>query len=202
MQCSEFEIRLCEYLDGTLRDPARREMAEHASECRICTALMADSAAVQRFFQNVEPVEAPSELVTNILYRTRHARSSLWAAGGWRAWFRPLLQPRFAMSMAMTILSVSMLYRVAGVQIRQLEIADLNPAKIWETVDNSVHRAWNRGVKFYQNVRFIYEIMEQWRALQAEGEQASEAEEARPEQPPGASPQLRKVEPSRPSGRK
>ncbi len=193
MTCSEFEIRLCDYLDGALAGADRRELEQHASGCKLCAALMADAAAIQQFVERVEPVEAPPELVTGILYRTRGLRSRAWAlAGGWRAWFRPLLQPRFAMSMAMTILSVSMLYRVAGVQIRQLEVADLSPVKIWQTVDDTVNRAWNRSVKFYQNIRFIYEIMDQWRALQAEDEQAREAEERKK-----ATSEPRKVEPSR-----
>ncbi len=192
MTCSEFEIRLCDYLDGASAATERRELEEHASGCQLCAALLADAVAVQQFVGRVEPVEAPPELVTGILYRTRDVRSRAWAmAGGWRVWFRPLLQPRFAMSMAMTILSVSLLYRVAGVQIRQLEVADLSPVKIWQTVDDTVNRAWNRGVKFYQNIRFIYEIMDQWRALQAEDEQAREAEEAKKQAAPP-----RKVEPS------
>ncbi|MBI3698732.1 MAG: zf-HC2 domain-containing protein [Acidobacteria bacterium] len=196
MKCSEFEIRLCEFLDGTLEETSRREMEQHASECELCAALVADSRAVQGFLERVEPVEAPQELVTSILYRTRHARSSVWPAIGWRRWLQPLLQPRFAMSMAMTILSVSMLYRVAGVQIRQLEAADLNPIQIWHGVDNSAHRLWNRGVKFYQNARFIYEIVQQWRALDSEEEQGAEAAAGSPP------PEPRKLEPSPPPARK
>src|SRR5262249_47407899 len=177
-------IRLCDYQDGALAQAERRELEEHASGCKLCAVLMADATAVRQFVEIVEPVEAPPELVTGILYRTQGLRSRVWAAaGGWRAWFRPLLQPRFAMSMAMTILSVSMLYRVAGVQIRQLEVADLSPVKIWRTVDDTVNRAWNRSVKFYQNIRFIYEIMDQWRALQAEDEQ-ERAGEGRHKPPP------------------
>ena len=100
MTCSEFEIQLCEYVDGTLDQTRRREAEEHASGCKLCAALMADSALAQQFLERVEPPEAPPELVTSILYRTRHARSARWAAaGGWRAWLQPLLQPRFAMSM-------------------------------------------------------------------------------------------------------
>ena len=197
MKCSEFETRLCELLDGTLEASSRREMEEHASGCELCRELLADSRAIQGFLERVEPVEAPRELVTSILYRTRRARSLAWPAMGWRRWFQPLLQPRFAMSMAMTILSVSMLYRVAGVQIRQLEVADLNPIQIWHSVDNSGHRLWNRAVKFYQNARFIYEIVQQWRALDAEDEQATETQTGSP------SPEPRKVEPSPPpAGRK
>lgn len=201
MQCSDFEIRLCEYLDGALDEPVRGALEEHAAACEHCAAMLADARSLGRFLESAEEVEAPAELVTWILYRTRQARSAAWLRGaGWRSWFERLLQPRYAMSMAMTILSVSMLYRVAGVQIRQLDAADLNPIKIWQSVDNSANRVWNRGVKFYQSVRFVYEIMEQWRALRAEEEQAPESEEARPASSPESGGQQpaapRRLEPS------
>src|SRR5437867_2582192 len=110
MQCSEFEIRLCDYLDGTLDQASRRELQQHASECQLCAELLADSDAFTAFLQRVPEVEAPADLAASILYRTQSARSSLSAAArGWRRWLRPLLQPRFVMGMAMTILSFSML---------------------------------------------------------------------------------------------
>lgn len=200
MQCSEFEIRLCEYLDGALDVAGRRELEEHASGCELCASLLADSQAVGRFLERVEAVEAPRELVTNILYQTRHVPARLGhERSGWHQWVQTLLQPRYAMSMAMTILSVSMLYRLAGVQIRQLEAADLNPIRIWESVDDNAHRLWSRGIKFYENVRFLYEITAQWRALQAEDEQPGASDAAAPgpslQGQPGT-PQPRKVEPS------
>src|SRR5712692_7746182 len=208
MQCSEFEIRLCEYLDGALDKSGRREFEEHAAVCELCAPMLADARSLGRFLESVEEVEAPPELVTGILYRTRQARSAAWLrVGGWRGRFQRLLQPRYAMSMAMTILSVSMLYRVAGVQIRQLDVTDLNPIQIWQSVDNSTHRLWNRGVKFYQSVRFVYEIVEQWRAVRAEEDQARESEEAAPtavsEQQRQQPAEPRRVEPSpRPQKRK
>ena len=196
MLCSEFEIRLCDYLDGALDPAARRVLEEHASTCPQCAALMADVQAANRFLERAEAVDAPPELVTNILHRTPRTPWGLRLAGeqpsGWRRWFQFLLQPRYAMSMAMTILSFSMLYRVAGVQIKQLESADLSPAAIWYRVDDQAYRIWNRGVKFYQNARFVYEIVQQWRAFQPEEEQAPEAGAPQGAQP-GREP--RKVEP-------
>ena len=208
MQCSEFEIRLVDYQDGTLDPADRRAVEQHASECRLCATLLADSAALAGFLEKVEAVEAPQELVTNILYRTLHTRPAWGAGAGWRSWLGPLLQPRFAMSMAMTVLSVSMLYRVAGVHVRQLEVADLNPVSIWRGVDYRTRRIWDRSVKFYQNIRFIYELIGKYRAVDTEEEQAREAErpgseKIRNPQPggPQTQPQPRKLEPSGPGAR-
>jgi len=182
MLCAEFEIRLCDYLDGTLEAASRRELEQHASGCRSCAALLADSAVATEFLSRAEAVEAPRELVTHILHRTQQARGAFGAAG-WRSWFRPLLQPRFAMSMAMTVLSISMLYQVAGGNLRQLQAADLNPVNVWRGIDNGAHRLWNRGVKYYQNLRWVYEVMSMLRSLDDEAEQepARDAGQARPE---------------------
>lgn len=188
MQCSEFEIRLCEYLDGTLEEAARQEVDEHATGCPHCAAMLADAQAFGAFLGRVPAIETPPELVTSILYQTQTAQAKLGrAAGRWRRWLRPLLQPRLVMGMAMTILSISMLSRVAGVQVRQLEAADLNPVSIWHGIDNQAHRVWDRGVKFYQNLRFIYEIMGQLRS-------SDEQEEEPPKE--GEAPAERRIEPS------
>ncbi len=173
MQCADFEIRLCDYLDGTLEAAARREVEEHAAGCPHCQELLAGSRTLAAFLERVPGVDAPPELITAILYRTQGAGAGR-ALRGWRRWLGPLWQPRFVMGMAMTILSVSMLSRVAGVKVRQLEAADLNPVSIWRGVDNQAHRLYDRGVKFYTNVRFIYEIMSQLRTADQEEEQPAE----------------------------
>ena len=191
MQCSDFEIRLCDYLDGTLDRAARQEVESHAAECPHCGELLAGSRSFAAFLERVPGVDAPPELVTAILYKTQGGNSlSERAARGWRRWLRPLWQPRFVMGMAMTILSVSMLSRVAGVKVRQLEAADLNPVSIWRGIDNQAHRLYDRGVKFYTNVRFIYEIMSQLRTSDQEEEQPAEegaapADRRIPDQGPG-----------------
>jgi hypothetical protein len=176
MQCSEFEILLCEYLDGTLEAASGREAEKHASGCPHCAAMLADARAFLRFAERVPPVEAPAELITGILYRTQTGRAPLGRDGGWRRWLGRIWQPRFVMGMAMTILSVSMLSRVAGVKVRQLEAADLNPVSVWRQVNNQAHRLWDRGVKFYQNVWFIYEIMSQLRSSEEEEEPPQEGQ--------------------------
>ena len=107
-----------------------------------------------------------------------------------------LLAPRLVMSMAMTILSLSMFARVTNISIRQLEPADLNPAAVWRGIDNQAHRLWNRGVKLYENFRLFYQIMSQLQAAEAE-ETAGEAA-GQPAQPadPRRSEPARGSEPS------
>jgi hypothetical protein len=42
---------------------------------------------------------------------------------------------------------------------------DLDPVKIWVSVDDQAHRAWNRAVKYYENLRLVFEIqsrLQEW----------------------------------------
>jgi hypothetical protein len=188
MLCSDFEIRLCDYLDGTLEPAARRELEAHAAACTACGALLRESASLPAFLDLTPPVDAPAELAARILYRTQANRAAaVEALTGWRRWLQPLLAPRFVMGMAMTILSLSMLTRVANVQIRQLEPADLSPAAVWRGIDNRVQRAWSRGVKLYEEFRLFYEIVSQLRAAEAEAEAGAA----------GPPPDSRRIEPAK-----
>jgi hypothetical protein len=44
------------------------------------------------------------------------------------------------------------------VQVRQLKPSDLDPVKVWTTAEDHAHRVWDRGVKYYDNLRFVYLI--------------------------------------------
>ena len=58
----------------------------------------------------------------------------------------------------MTILSFSMIGRFAGVTGSRITPADLDPVKIWVALDLKAHRTWERAVKYYENLRVVYEI--------------------------------------------
>ena len=99
------------------------------------------------------------------------------------AWLKdlaaPVLQPRLVMGMAMTILSFSMMARCAGVSPRDLRASDMEPTKIWASLDDRVHRYWGRSVKFYEDIKFVYEIqsrLRDWAEQQEEEDRAAKAQ--------------------------
>lgn len=166
MNCADFEILLCDYMDGTL-DPARRsELEAHQRECASCAELVRDAADAIAFIQRVPQIEPPHELLAKIAFQIPQESGAKRGPRSWIAsWLRPVVQPRFAMGMAMTILSFSMLGRFAGVDVRELKPSDLQPAKVWATVDDRTHRAWGRAVKYYENLRLVFEIqsrLQEW----------------------------------------
>ncbi len=195
MNCADVDILLCDYVDGTL-DPERRAGVEaHLSSCPACRELAHDAASAVSFIERVAEVQAPPELVTRIIFHNRPQTSTEPVRKGWRSWFagwmQPVLQPRFAMGMAMTILSFSMLGRFAGIPSRPLRAADLEPAKIWATLDDSVHRGWERVVKYYDSLRLVYEIQTRLQEFteQEEGERKAQSANGQVLEPKAKAPQ-------------
>jgi predicted anti-sigma-YlaC factor YlaD len=165
MTCAEFDVLLCDYLDGTLRGEDKTSFELHRSSCVACAEYADEVAGAVAFVERVATVEPPAELMTRILHDAPHAGSRVgssekrsWAQRIFGGLFESVLQPRYAMGMAMTILSFSMVARFAGIEPRQLTPADLDPVKIWSTMDDHAHRTWDRAVKYYDNLRLVIEV--------------------------------------------
>jgi hypothetical protein len=181
MTCGELDILLCDYLDGVLDAAGRRAVEEHLAGCAFCAGLASDAQQAAAFIERAAAPEPPPALVARILNETasgRHGR--LGNARGIRGWIEkalgPVLQPRLVMGMALTVLSFSMMARCAGVSPREIKPSDMNPAKVWAALDDRVHRAWARSVKFYEDIKFVYEIQTQLREWNEQ--QAAEDREA------------------------
>jgi hypothetical protein len=197
MKCADVEILLTDYIDETIGTAERAAVESHVSACTGCAETLRDIQATMAFLERVEAPEPPPELITRVLFQaplsgqTHPERGRKGIAGWVRGWFSPLLQPRFAMGMAMTILSFSMVGRIAGVPQRQLTLSDIEPARVWAAVDDKVHRAWNRAVKYYENLRLVYEIqgrLQQWSDQEEEERKAQAGSHIEPKTPPaGAS---------------
>ena len=172
MNCAEIEILICDYLDGTLTTAQKAQVNLHLSACPDCEQLARDCAIAVRFIERAEEVAPPPELVTRILFDAPW-RKNKSAAHGVRSrlagWFRPVLQPKFVMGAAMTILSFSIFSQLGPV--RALKPGDLEPKAVWAGLENRVMDAWDRTVKFYDNLKFAYQIQTTLREWQQQDEE-------------------------------
>jgi len=172
MTCAQFEIALSDYLDRTLPSAAKAEFEQHMASCPACAELAHDAGAALEFIERVADIEPPPELV-NRLYAIASREVRPTVRGGIRAWFRrvfhPVLQPRMAFGLSLTILFFGMMVRCAGIPERRLTAADVDPAHVLAGVEDRAHRGWERSVKFYENLRFVYQIqsrLREWRERQ------------------------------------
>ena len=174
MNCAELEILICDYVDGTLAAAQRAEVERHLAACRNCAELARDSAAALAFMQSAAEVVPPPELITRILHDSPWRQTGV-VRQGTRSWLRkvlrPLVQPKFAMGMAMTILSFSLLKPFVAPGLRQLKPEDLRPSAVWAAVDDQAHRTWARTVKYYENLKVVYQIQTMLRQWQQQDEE-------------------------------
>jgi hypothetical protein len=171
MQCSEFDALLSDALDQILTGPKAQAFQAHARSCPVCGPLLAEAEVGKRWLEQLVEVEPPQHLIHNILVATSGidtARTHGTAAAqvSWldritaraSAAFRPVLamarQPRFAMSFGMAFFSLSISLSLAGVKLGDLRHVDLRPSAIRRTY----YETSGKVQKYYENIRFVYEI--------------------------------------------
>jgi len=173
MTCAELEIFICDYVDGTLSPAQKAEVERHLGQCPNCAELARDSAAAVRFMESAADVEPPPELITRILHDSPWKKVGIVRRGA-PSWlgrmFSPLVQPRIVLGMAMTILSFSLLKPFVAPGLRQLKPEDLKPSAVWASIDDQAHRFWARTVKYYENLKVVYQIQTMLREWQQQDE--------------------------------
>ena len=171
MQCSEFDALLSQAIDGTLTGERLTAFETHSGECKTCGPLLAEAEAGHSWLKSLEEIDPPADLVTNILVRTTGIDTVRLAQGqrvttSWmdrvRDWGAMLVspivgvarQPRFAMSFGMAFFTLSVTLSLAGVRLSDLRHMDLRPSAI----RRSYYETSGRVQKYYENIRFVYEI--------------------------------------------
>src|SRR5271154_7034368 len=173
MQCTEFDALLTEALDQRLSGEKLERFQAHARGCPTCGPLLAEADAGLRWLHELVEVDPPVNLVDNVLAATSgldtvrlRADARAQAQISWfdrmRDWasmlVSPILgvakQPRFAMSFGMAFFSLSITMSLTGVKLSDLRHADLRP----RAIKRSYYETSGKVVKYYENIRFVYEI--------------------------------------------
>jgi hypothetical protein len=184
LTCEQFETLLADYIDGELGSSARTAdrtaFEEHLNTCAECALLTEDAQSAVAFMGIVADVEPPQALSAKILEATHSGWEFKLRAKGVRGWvnrfFAPVLKPRFVMGAMMTMMSLTMLSRCAGDSGKPMTAAQLDPVRLWTSLDDRTHRLWDRTVKSYESMRLVYEIKSQlseWKQQQAEADEAA-----------------------------
>ena len=172
--CVDFDLLLSEAIDGKLAAAELADFQRHVGECPTCGPIFAETEAGLHWLKVLEPVEIPGNLVHNILSATSVQDVALKAQveqrAGWheRATrvlesillpvFNTVRQPRFALNAAMAFFSVSLLLNVAGFKLSGLRLSDLRPSAIKTNATLRYYETTSRVVKYYENIRFVYEL--------------------------------------------
>jgi hypothetical protein len=187
MECVDFENALSEALDHTLHGSALAKFEAHQRSCPVCKALFQEAQAGLHWLKALEEAEPPRHLVHNILAQTSGVISQtkpVTAAGeSWLNRFRrrlvPALSPRFAMSFGMTFFSVTMMLNVAGIKMADLRHMDLST----KGIERTYYSTQARIVRYYENIRLVYEIESRVRDLRRAARPEKEEEQNTPKPP-------------------
>jgi len=146
----------------------------HQQSCSVCAAMYREAAAGMHWLQGLQDIEPPKNLVHNILAQTIGTvpESSTQAAPVGDGWFgklkariapvfAPVMTPRFAMSFGMAFFSITMLASLAGFRVADLKRVDLSAKGIQKTYYSTEARV----VRYYENIRLVYEIESRVRDL-------------------------------------
>lgn len=173
MQCADFDLLLSEVLDETLSGDKLEKFHAHGRVCAVCGPLLAEAKEGRQWLKSLREVEPPANLVHNILVATTGldtvrlghpvtAQPGISWVERMREWAGTLAapvwtmarQPRFAMSFGMAFFSLSLALSVAGIKLNDLRHVDLRPSAVKRTY----YETSGRVVKYYENIRFVYEI--------------------------------------------
>ena len=183
----EIENLASDYLEGLL-DPASRATVEaHLTECAACRGLVGDIRRVLELCRSAEEVDPAPWLVSKILLATVGERKPTLLEQ-LTALFRPLVQPRVAYPIAMTVFASSIIINAAGLNLRNLRFEDLNPRTWYYRADRAGHLMYARAEKFYYDLRVVYEIESRFRQLRGQP-QDQEEQAPKPAVPGGGSTQ-------------
>lgn len=192
MQCSEFDALLADALDGNLGGTKRIRFDAHRASCESCTAMFEETQAGLNWLKGLPELDPPTGFVERVLIATSGtpAQVKIEASKSWTdrlreripgalrpAWVT-VMQPRFAMSFGMAFFSVTLLLNAAGVKVSNLKQIDLRPSAIKRTY----YETSGKLVKYYENIRFVYELETKVRDLKRVAAPADEKPDQKKDQ--------------------
>jgi hypothetical protein len=180
MQCHEFDSLLVDAIDGLLTGAELDRFQAHTRSCSACGPLFAEVEAGRNWLKELTEVEPPAGLVNNILASTTGVdtqrlrvnvsapskispweRAQAWVSAALQPIIGTVRQPRFAMSFGMAFFSLSVGLSVLGIKPADLRQVSLRPTAIRHTYYNTQARV----VRYYENIRFVYEVESRVREL-------------------------------------
>jgi hypothetical protein len=177
LKCEDWEALLTDALDGLLPAGQTGAFEAHSETCANCGDLLAHAKQGQEWlgYLHEEP-EIPASLVGKILEKTMGAGGvPLAVAAGAPAgtgatamvmpWRRSFHETRLLMTVAMAFFSIALTLNLMGVKMGSLKLADLRPSQIGSTVSRQFYGARSSVVRYYDNMRFFYQLQSRMREL-------------------------------------
>jgi Putative zinc-finger len=192
LKCEEWEAQLTDALDGLLPAAEAAAFTAHSETCANCGDLLAHTKQGREWlgYLHTEP-EIPAGLIGKILEQTVGAGSvplpviaAAGAGGGAVAvatpWHRNFHETRLLMTVAMAFFSIALTLNLVGVKWGSLRLADLRPSQIGSTLSREFFTARGSVVRYYDNMRFFYQLQSRMRELRRNVETQPQQQQQQP----------------------
>ena len=136
MNCSKFESRLTDYMEGTIDLRLNEAMGQHLGECQLCSTLLTEVRGLRETLASFPQVSVPAGLVESILDGTsgRPQKRSFWRDMVLPT-ARPFLTTRYAFGTGIMLVFISLLINILGPGFSTFGASDLSPAGVAENAD-------------------------------------------------------------------
>jgi hypothetical protein len=215
--CGQWETLLADALDGLLKPEDEAIFTAHMAVCANCTALFEESRRGREWLEFLSPEpEVPEGLLDKILAQTGPGQVAgyglvpgssnvlsipqPWQHPGFmgRAYgqARRFAEPRLLMTVAMAFFSIALTLNLTNVRLSSLRLSDLRPTAVRSFMERRVTMASTPIVRYYDHLRFVYEVESRMRELR----RTTESEDTTPQRPKDAAPGESKQNPGRKDG--
>jgi len=192
--CGQWETLLVDAMDGNLRPEDEATFSGHMANCAACTEMFEQVRRGREWLEFLSPEpEVPSYLLDRILVETGHGKADagtlavaggtsvggnvvmmppVWQRPGFKARLRRFAEPRLLMTAAMAFFSIALTMSMTGVRISGVKMSDLRPAALRSAVEKRIMTASTPIVRYYDHLRFVYEVESRMKELRRSSETA------------------------------
>ena len=211
--CGQWETLLADALDGLLKPEDEAIFAAHMAVCANCTALFEESRRGREWLEFLSPEpEVPEGLLDKILAQTGPGQVAgyglvpgssnvtpmpqPWQRPGFMGQVRRFAEPRLMMTAAMAFFSIALTLNLTNVRLSSLRLSDLRPTAVRSFVERRVTMASTPIIRYYDHLRFVYEVETRMRELR----RTTESNDTTPQVPKQSAPGESKQNPARKDG--
>lgn len=193
--CGQWETLLADALDGMLLPEDEATFTSHMATCSACTALFEEARRGREWlgFLTAEP-EIPEGLVDRILASTGPGHKGAqpvfagadllpsaipaWQQPGFMGQIRRWAEPRLLMTSAMAFFSIALTMNLVGFRLTDVRLSDLRPVAIRSYMERRITMASVPFVRYYDHLRFVYEVQLRVRELRNQNDEAQPQQSA------------------------
>jgi hypothetical protein len=200
MDCAALEALLAEAVEGALPEELASAVAAHGNACAACRQMLEQARQGREWLLLLqqESIAVPAGLVEAVLARTSGATilaaelpvPGMAPAGvgaqmprrrpAFFAFHQMFLEPRLVLTAAMAFFSISLTLNMLGVRLTNLRPANFSPQELRRVLTRQYVQANTQVVRYYENLRFVYEVESRVQELRRAAEMAAPEEQEEP----------------------